>query len=330
MNNKYSFEGLFVYDIANNHQGSLEHGLKIIQEISQVSNEAGVRGAIKFQFRKLDTFIHPDYKKSTENKHIPRFLSTRLSPPEFETMAIEIRKFGLTTICTPFDEESVDLFQTMDLDIIKIASCSSKDWPLLEKIAEAGKPIICSTAGLDIKEIDNLVSFFDHRGVDYAIMHCMALYPTPVDKLQLNQIEALCKRYPHITIGFSTHESPNNFDAVKIAYAKGARIFERHVGVETDDIELNAYSSTPPQIKSWLEAYKEGVFSCGVESRPPTDPKEEDAKFLALYEIETDDIQVTMKAMQDNLAVKREAGRISTLGSRVLMGLYKQTALLEE
>lgn len=274
MNSKYSFEGLFVYDMANNHQGSLEHGLNIIQKIAQVSNEAGVRGSIKFQFRQLDSFIHPDYKKNTENKHIPRFLSTRISPLEFKTMSKEIRKFGLTTICTPFDEESVDLFQTMDLDIIKIASCSSKDWPLLEKIAEACKPIICSTAGLNIKEIDNLVSFFDHRGVNYAIMHCIALYPTPVDKLQLNQIETLCKRYPHITIGFSTHESPNNFDAVKIAYTKGARIFERHVGVETDDIKLNAYSSRPNQIKKWLDAYKEAVLSCGAKIRPPADPKE--------------------------------------------------------
>ncbi|MFC1920089.1 hypothetical protein ACFLYQ_00010 [Chloroflexota bacterium] len=61
-----------------------------------------------------------------------------------------------------------------------------------------------------------------------------------------------------------------------------------------------------------------------------TDPKEQDAKFLALYEIETDDVQATMKAMQDNLAVKREAGRMSNLGSRVLMGLYKQITLLEE
>ncbi len=60
-----------------------------------------------------------------------------------------------------------------------------------------------------------------------------------------------------------------------------------------------------------------------------TAPKEEDAKFLALYEIETDDIQVTMKALQDNLAVKREAGRMSDLGSRVLNGTYKQISSLE-
>ncbi|MFC1948557.1 hypothetical protein ACFLW0_00045 [Chloroflexota bacterium] len=60
-----------------------------------------------------------------------------------------------------------------------------------------------------------------------------------------------------------------------------------------------------------------------------TDPKEGDAKFLALYDIETEDIQATMKAMGENLAKKREQGRMSDLGSRVLMGLYKQLKTLE-
>jgi hypothetical protein len=55
-----------------------------------------------------------------------------------------------------------------------------------------------------------------------------------------------------------------------------------------------------------------------------TDPKKEEAKFLALYSIESDNIGATMKALQDKLAVKSKAGRMSNLGSRVLMGVYKQ------
>ena len=61
-----------------------------------------------------------------------------------------------------------------------------------------------------------------------------------------------------------------------------------------------------------------------------TDPKKGDAKFLALYNIEADDIQATMKALQDNLAAKREAGRMSNLGSLVLMGVYKQIGSLDK
>jgi N-acetylneuraminate synthase len=274
MSEKFNFEGLFIYDMANNHQGSVEHGLRIISEIAKVSHEEGVRGALKFQFRHLDTFIHPDFKNNPNIPHIPRFMATKLSDKEFKTLADCVRENKLVTIATPFDEESLALIDKLDIELIKIASCSASDWPLIERIAEMNKPVVVSTAGLNMSAIDNLVSFLEIKNVNFALMHCVALYPTPIEKLQLNQIELFKRRYPHITIGFSTHEPPDYLDGIKIAYAKGARIFERHVGVETDKIKLNAYSSTPEQIRRWLRAYKETVAACGAERRPPVGHKE--------------------------------------------------------
>ena len=281
MGEKFDFNGLFIYDMANNHQGSVEHGLRIIREVAKVSNEEKVRGALKFQFRNLDTFIHPDYKKSQKPKHIPRFLSTCLSAEDFKVLTEEVRKHNLTTITTPFDEDSVELINKLDIEIIKVGSCSAMDWPLLEKIAEAKKPVICSTAGLSTSNIDKIVDFFERRNINFALMHCMALYPTPNDKLQLNQIEMLCKRYPSVPIGYSTHEDPDYLDAVKIAYAKGAKLFERHVGVETDKIKLNAYSSTPKQLQAWIHSYNDAVEACGAEERPPVS-HDEDASLRSL------------------------------------------------
>ena len=57
MESEFDFRDLFVLDLANNHQGSVEHGKKIIQSVSDVCNKHGVRAAVKFQFRQLDTFI---------------------------------------------------------------------------------------------------------------------------------------------------------------------------------------------------------------------------------------------------------------------------------
>ena len=54
---KFDFEDLFIFEMANNHQGSVEHGLRIVREIADVSKKAGVRGAVKLQFRELDSFI---------------------------------------------------------------------------------------------------------------------------------------------------------------------------------------------------------------------------------------------------------------------------------
>ncbi len=271
---KFNFNDLFILEMANNHQGTVSHGKLIIDEMSKVVRQYGVRAGVKLQFRELDTFVHPDFKNSTSNKHIPRFMGTRLTEAQFGELVTETKNQGLITICTPFDEASVDQINRLGIEVIKIGSCSAKDWPLLEKVATAGKPVIYSTAGLTIADIDKAVSFFQHRGVHFAVMHCVGIYPTPSDKLGLNQIEMLRNRYPGVTIGFSTHEDPSNYNNIRVAYAKGARIFEKHVGVATDTIKLNAYSANPEQVSKWMAAYSETAASCGDYNRPAPSKEE--------------------------------------------------------
>ncbi len=277
MEESFDFKDLFVLDMANNHQGSLQHGRRIIREMGAVVREAGVRAAMKFQFRQLDTFIHPAHQEGSEYKYVQRFLSTRLKQDEFKLMLDDIHSQGLVAICTPFDEESVGLIVRMGFDILKVASCSAKDWPLLEEISNAGKPVIFSTGGVGIEDIDNLVSFFQHRGVNFAIMHCISIYPTPDERMALRQIRVLKERYPDICVGWSTHERPEDTLPVQMCVALGADLFERHVGVETDEIKLNAYSSTPEQLAAWLEAHARAKVLCGTEQRPAVSAEEQEA-----------------------------------------------------
>ena len=79
-------ELLFVFEMANNHQGDVEHGLRIISEMGQIAGRHGVRAAVKLQYRDLDTFIHPEYAARTDIKHIPRFQSTRLAGRDFRRL----------------------------------------------------------------------------------------------------------------------------------------------------------------------------------------------------------------------------------------------------
>lgn len=266
--------------MANNHQGSVEHGKRIIRELSNTARKADVRAAIKFQFRDLDTLIHPAHRESAANKHIARFLSTRLSEKQFSELAEEARKRNLITMATPFDELSVDMIKRLDIDVIKVASSSAQDWPLLERVTRAGKPVVCSVGGFTMEQIDKVARFFRERKTDFALMHCVAMYPVPPDKLHLSQIETMRQRYPEITIGFSTHEDPGNFSIVGLAYAKGARLFEKHVGIPTDTIKLNSYSATPDQVFNWLMAYKEAVKICGEGERNIEEKEKEDLRSL--------------------------------------------------
>jgi N-acetylneuraminate synthase len=271
---KFDFRDLFVLDLANNHQGSVEHGKAIIEGCADAVAKHGVRAAIKFQFRDLDTFIHVDHLTGSANKHVPRFQSTRLSWSQFGQLLDVVKRRGLTSMCTPFDEASVDRIVEMGFDVIKIASCSARDWPLVEKVAGTGLPIVASTGGLTQDEVDDLVSYFDHRGCDFALMHCVSIYPTPDEACNLGNVSAFRQRYPGKVIGWSTHEDPADMVPVGVAAALGAQMFERHVGLATDSIKLNAYSATPAQVDQWFAAWKKAQSLMGATTRQPALPAE--------------------------------------------------------
>ena len=263
----FDFRDLFVLDLANNHQGDVDHGLEVIRRHGAVVRDHGVRAALKFQFRQLDTFIHPAHQSGSKAKHIDRFQSTRLSRDAYRQLFDEVRAQGMLTMCTPFDEDSVAIITDMGFDIIKVASCSATDWPLLEAIAQTGLPVIFSTGGLRQSQIDDLVSFLQHRGADFALMHCVSIYPTPDEACHLNNIETFRRRYPDRVVGWSTHEDPADTVPVQLARAKGAAMFERHVGLPTEAVQLNAYSSTPAQTDAWLAAWRKAGALLGAPQR---------------------------------------------------------------
>ena len=268
METHFDFNDIYVLDLANNHQGNVDHALNIIRDHGAVLQKHGVRAGIKFQFRQMDTFIHPDHHANSDNKHIPRFLSTWLKPDQYKTLLDEVRKHNLMSICTPFDEESVDVITDMGFDIIKVASCSATDWPLLEKVSQAALPVIVSSGGLTVSQIDDVVSFFEHRGVDFALMHCVSIYPTPSDLCNLANIRMLRERYPNLVVGWSTHEDPDDTAPVMVAIGQGAEMYERHVGLNTDKYTLNAYSSTPEQVDLWIAASRKAIALNGIKERP--------------------------------------------------------------
>ncbi|MBU3903059.1 MAG: N-acetylneuraminate synthase family protein, partial [Gammaproteobacteria bacterium] len=185
---------LFVLEMANNHMGDLNHGLALVRAFGAVCRELPFHFAFKLQYRDLDTFIHPSSQGRDDIKYVKRFSETRLTREAFDRLVEEMRANGFLTMSTPFDEVSVSTIEEQNLDIIKIASCSFTDWPLLERIALCDKPIVASTAGASVEDIDRVVSFFAHRSKNFAIMHCVGEYPTPDEHMHLSQIDFLRAR----------------------------------------------------------------------------------------------------------------------------------------
>ncbi len=274
------FEELFVLEMANNHLGDLQRGLKIVSNYAQVVRFNNVRAAIKLQLRDIDTFIHKDFRKRDDIRYIKKTIDTRLQPDDFAALVKAIREASCIPMATPFDESSVDFCCELGIPILKLASSDCNDWILIERIAKSKKPVIVSTGGSSLKDIDDLVTFFDNRHIPLAINHCVSLYPSEDCDIELNQIDFLRRRYPNHTIGFSTHEYRDWTSSMLMAYAKGARTFERHVDIQTDGMTVSPYCSVPEQVDTWFKAFHGAKKMCGAPGTQKRLPPQKEISYL--------------------------------------------------
>ena len=271
------FENLFVLELANNHWGSVERGKQIIKDFALVVVKNKVRAAIKLQFRDVDKFVHHEsvvngFDKDLldlpkQDRYIQKTLRTKLDYNDLETLVSYVKNLGCIPMATPFDEKSVDWCIDLDIKIIKIASSDINDWILINKIAQAKKPVIISTGGANEKQIDDVVKFFNNRSIPLAINHCVSKYPTEDYDLEINQIDYLKKRYPNNTIGFSTHEYHDWESSMLISYAKGSRTWERHIDIPYPEghqqKQVSKYCSLPEQIDTWFQSFYKAQMMCG-------------------------------------------------------------------
>lgn len=280
---KEIFEDLFVLEMASNHQGSVERGLRIIDQYAKIVRFNNVRAAIKLQFRDLENFVHKDFSSRTDIRYIKRVVETKLTKSEFATLVGAIRGAGCIPMSTPFDEKSVELCVEFNMPIIKVASADNNDWTLLERIAKTRKPVIVSTGGMTKKDLDDLVSFFANRNVQLALNHCVAAYPHEDSECELGQIDYLRNRYPGLIVGYSCHEYHDWTSSIQIAVAKGARTFERHVDINDDGFQVATYSSLPHQIDAWFKSWKKAKEMIGTSGNERRIPLDREVAYLDSY-----------------------------------------------
>lgn len=238
----------FILDIANNHGGDVERGVEIVDAMAAVLHKHhAVNTAFKLQYRDLEHYAHGD------EAYREKFQKSWLSWSDYDRLAQHIRAQGFLTCCTAFDAGAAGWMGLSSYDYAKVASCSARDWYTIEAIAELALPTIFSVGGLGWNDIDNIVSYATHRGLEFALLHCVSIYPAELDQLNLSKIAAMRRRYPGIEIGWSTHENPDELGPIQMAYAYGARIFERHVDHR---LERNAYSMNAEQLDYWIDAWQ--------------------------------------------------------------------------
>src|SRR5690606_143314 len=147
-----------------------------------------------------------------------------------EAEEIELKNYveskGMIFISTPFSRAAAERLNRFNVPAYKIGSGECNNYPLLEHIAQFGKPIILSTGMNTIESVKKAVAIFDSYKVPVALLHTTNLYPTPIHLVRFGAMMELHHAFPDRVFGLSDHTLNNN--ACLGAVALGASVLERH------------------------------------------------------------------------------------------------------
>ena len=143
---------------------------------------------------------------------------------------LDLKKYaaeiGITFFATAFDFKSVDFLAELDMPAFKIASADVVNTPLLLYVAEVGKPMVVSTGGATVDDIQRAYDTIMPINPEVAILQCTSTYPVEPEEMNLRVIETFRQRFPELVIGLSDHQ--NGIAMAVVAYVLGARIIEKH------------------------------------------------------------------------------------------------------
>lgn len=225
-----------IAEVSGNHNKDIGKALAMID----AARNAGA-DAVKFQTYTADSLTLPSNKPEFQittgtwaGWNLHKLYAEAATPYEwFPKLFERAREVGITLFSSPFDSESVNLLEDWGTPAYKIASNEFTDWPLLQKCAETGKPLILSTGTATREEIQATVAFLDEiNAPDYALLHCVSAYPAPLSAANLTTIPVLAEQFG-VVAGFSDHTL--GVTAPIAAAALGASIIEKHFILNRED-----------------------------------------------------------------------------------------------
>jgi N-acetylneuraminate synthase/sialic acid synthase len=217
-----------IAEIGHNHQGSLERAV----ELFRGAREAGV-DAVKLQKRdnrRLFTRALFESPYDNENSFGPTYGEHRealeLGRDAYVELSGLAADLGLVFFATAFDQASADFLAELDVAAYKVASGDLRNTPLLRHVAAFGKPMLVSTGGATLEDVDRAVDTIAPLNEQICLLQCTASYPAAVEELNLAVITTLRDRYPDYVVGLSDHQ--DGIAMSTVAYMLGARVIEKH------------------------------------------------------------------------------------------------------
>lgn len=250
ISNKNFTKTIIILEIAQSHDGSLGQAISYIE----LAHKLGADG-VKFQLHIADEESTRDEQfrvnfSHQDNSRFDYWKRMEFTLPQWKILKAKAQSLNLLFVISVFSKKAVIFANSLKADVIKLGSGEFDSYEILEEVSKVKRPIIVSTGMSNDKEISNVIKLFKRKNL-FTLMHCTSIYPTPVNKIGLNNIDELRRKY-NCNIGYSDHSG--NIYAPIISITKKIKVLEIHVTFHKDFFGPDVSSSLDPQeIKTLIE-----------------------------------------------------------------------------
>jgi N,N'-diacetyllegionaminate synthase len=314
----FNYPAYIIAEAGLNHNGDVKIAKKLVDQ----ALNCGV-DAIKFQ-----TYISEEFLASS-SEYFDFFKNVELSKKDFEEISNYAKDVGLTFFSAPFDNDSVDFLDNLNVPCFKIASSDITNYPLVKKIAQKKKPIIISTGASTINEIQNTIDWcLNEKNDKIALLHCVVNYPTLPEETNLLAMNVMKKKFD-VPVGYSDNGESTLVDLVAVSL--GATIIEKHFTLDkTMDGPDHSFSIEPPQLKILVSEIRMVESIRGKEIKS-IQLSEEKIKPIVRKSI-TAKINLNSNDVIDStkISIKRPSGGIEPIEYEKVLGKKVKNSILKD
>jgi N-acetylneuraminate synthase/N,N'-diacetyllegionaminate synthase len=304
-----------------NHNGDIELAKELIDAARNARADA-----VKFQTFKAEKVVtqsaeKAEYQKETTEKgsQYEMIKTLELTEEDFNNLADYAKKKNIVFLSSPFDKESVDLLDGINVPVFKVASGEITNFPLLTHIAKKGKPIILSTGMTTLGEVEEALNVIRSEGVeDIILLHCVSDYPAKMKDVNIRAMETL-KRAFKLPTGFSDHTL--GITVPIAAVALGACVVEKHFTLDKNLPGPDHKASLEPnELKEMVKAIRDVEKALGDGIKRPTENEDEVKRVVRRSIVARVDIPDGTIITGDMIEVKRPGTGIEPKYMKMVVG----------
>ena len=313
---------LIIAEAGVNHNGSIKLAKKLIDAVKDARADA-----VKFQTFKAENIViknaeKAEYQKETTQRGESQYEMLKkleLTEEDFNELAGYAKKTGILFLSSPFDKESADLLDELEVPAFKIGSGEITNSPLLKHIAKKGKPIILSTGMATLGEVEEALNVIRDEGVeDVILLHCVSNYPARIEDVNLRAMETLKQAFK-LPVGFSDHTL--GITASIAAVALGACVIEKHFTLDRNLIGPDHKASLEPdELKEMVKTIRDVEKALGNGVKIPTKEEEEIKRIARRSIVAKVDIPKGTTITEDMMDAKRPGRGIEPKSIDMIVG----------